>query len=187
MITMAPKMFSWIRQAAARFGAKIDGFAAVEFAMVAPIMIVMFVGTVELTEALSMDRRMTTIADSVADLVSQSATVNDGELADIVTIADSLLGGGNPAKLQVMVASVVADPKGNPIVDWSYGTSDNLPTPGSPYTELPVGMLTPGQGVIISEAVYKFKPPIAHFIMGETRLEENAKKMPRLGLKVEKK
>jgi Flp pilus assembly protein TadG len=187
MMSMAPKILTWVQQAAAQFRAKVDGFAAVEFALVAPIMIVMFVGTVELTEALSMDRRMTTIADSVADLVSQSASVTDAELADIATIADSLLGGADPTKLQVMVASIVADPKGNPIVDWSYGTSDNLPTPGSPYTELPYGMLTAGQGVIISEAVYKFKPPIAHFMLGETRLEESAKKMPRLGLKVDKK
>ena len=48
--------------------------AAVEFAFIVPIMGVMFIGAVELSQAIIVDRRVTQIASSTADLVARAET-----------------------------------------------------------------------------------------------------------------
>ncbi len=60
--------------AARRFGRKIDGIAAVEFALIVPIMLCMFIGTVELSQAITVDRRVTQVASTTADLVARQKT-----------------------------------------------------------------------------------------------------------------
>ena len=50
------------------------GMAAIEFALIVPIMGVMFIGAVELSQAITVDRRVTQIASSTADLVARAET-----------------------------------------------------------------------------------------------------------------
>ena len=45
-----------------------SGVAAVEFAMIVPIMFLLFVGSVEFSQAITVDRRVTQVASSTADL-----------------------------------------------------------------------------------------------------------------------
>ena len=53
--------------------------AAIEFALIVPIMAVMFIGAVELSQAITVDRRVTQVASSTADLVARADTT---DLAD---------------------------------------------------------------------------------------------------------
>ncbi len=62
------------------------GVAAVEFALIFPIMLLLYIGTMEVSIAVSVDRKMARIASSVGDLVGQSDAVLNGE--DIEAILD---------------------------------------------------------------------------------------------------
>ena len=53
------------------------GLAAIEFAMIVPIMLVMFFGTVELSSGVAVDRKVTLVARTLSDLTSQSSSVAD--------------------------------------------------------------------------------------------------------------
>ena len=48
------------------------GVAAIEFAMIVPIMSAMFIGAVEVSQAITVDRRVTQVASSTADLVARA-------------------------------------------------------------------------------------------------------------------
>ena len=52
-----------------------SGLAAVEFAMVFPIMVVMYFGVVEFSSAIAVDRKATQVARTLSDLTSQSISV----------------------------------------------------------------------------------------------------------------
>ncbi|MEZ5775112.1 MAG: TadE/TadG family type IV pilus assembly protein [Hyphomicrobiaceae bacterium] len=164
-----------------RLGRDREGFAAVEFAMIVPIMVVMFLGSVEFTEALSVDRRVTAIASATADLVAQSEEVSTSDLQDIMQIANSLLNGvGDVADLRVTIISVSSDDEGNVTVDWSYGNrQDNPVATGSSYSDLPVGLLANNESVIVSTVTYRFTPKISHFITGRINLSETFYLRPR--------
>jgi len=54
-----------------RWKADSEGVAAVEFAMIVPIMAIMFIGAVELSQAITVDRRVSQVASATADLVAR--------------------------------------------------------------------------------------------------------------------
>ena len=49
-----------------------SGIAAIEFAVIVPVMLVMFFGTVEFPPAIAVDRKVTLIARTLSDLTSQA-------------------------------------------------------------------------------------------------------------------
>jgi Flp pilus assembly protein TadG len=88
------------------------GIAAVEFAFIVPIMLVMFIGAVELSQAITVDRRVTQVASSTADLVARKETsINNGEITDILRIGGFILAPFDQSPLQVVVRNVTSSSK----------------------------------------------------------------------------
>src|SRR5262249_34725949 len=54
-----------------RFARDKRGISAVEFAMLLPLMVTLYLGGVEVSQAVAIDRKVTLIARTVADLVAQ--------------------------------------------------------------------------------------------------------------------
>ena len=61
-----------------------SGLAAVEFAMIFPIMVVMYFGVVEFSSAIAVDRKATQVARTLADLTSQKASVWEMPISGIL-------------------------------------------------------------------------------------------------------
>ena len=55
----------------ARFGGDERGISAVEFALLLPLMVTLYLGTVEVSQGVAIDRKVTLTARTVADLASQ--------------------------------------------------------------------------------------------------------------------
>ena len=66
-----------------RLGRSEQGVTMIEFALVFPIMLFLFMGLVEFGEAFSVDRKISNAASTISDLVSQESTVTTAELQDI--------------------------------------------------------------------------------------------------------
>ena len=164
------------------------GFAAVEFAMVVPIMVVLFLGSVEFSLALSYDRRVTAISSATADLVAQEEEVDSNYLDDVMKIADGLLPpDADFADLDIKLVSVVTDADSNVTVSWSYNRTGGEPYPqDSAYNDLPADLVEPLSSVIVSEVSYVYNPPVGHFITGNITLSERFFLRPRKSLQVTK-
>ncbi len=80
-----------------------DGVAAVEFALIAPLLILLFFGTIELSNLLIADSKLRNTAASMSDLLTQktNAVVSETELVDIALLAAT----------QIMLPLPVAGPK----------------------------------------------------------------------------
>jgi Flp pilus assembly protein TadG len=164
------------------------GFAAVEFAMVVPIMIALFIGAVEFSMALSYDRRVTAVSSATADLVAQEEEVNSAYLDDVMQIADGLLPpDADLSKLDIKLVSVVADADSNVTVAWSYNRAGGEPyAQDSAYNELPDDLIQPLTSIIVSEVSYTYNPPVGHYITGDLELSERFFLRPRKSLQVTK-
>ena len=99
------------------------GVSAIEFALLAPIIILMYVGTVEIGNLLTVDRRVEAVASTAADLTAQVKQVSNADLADIVAASTSILAPYSTTPLKVVLSSVVADQNNNGKVAWSYPSS----------------------------------------------------------------
>jgi Flp pilus assembly protein TadG len=68
------------------------GVAAVEFAVIVPLMLVMFFGTVEFSSGVAVDRKVSLVTQELADLVSRSPSVAvTPNIANFITIANAML------------------------------------------------------------------------------------------------
>ena len=73
------------------FVADTRAIAATEFAVIVPLMLVMFFGTVEFSSAVAVNRKVTMIARTLSDLTSQSTSVTDNAMRDTFTASISMI------------------------------------------------------------------------------------------------
>jgi Flp pilus assembly pilin Flp len=158
----------------ARLRRDTGGMAAIEFAMIVPIMFFLFVGTIEFSQALTVDRRLTQAASSTADLIARAP--NSGLTAAQVDrdlkIIEQLIAPYELERLYVKVISVIAQgTPGDPSalsykVDWSRDNLAGTPhSRGDTYNEIPQGLLVAGESVIVSEATYNYTPLVFNYFI----------------------
>jgi Flp pilus assembly protein TadG len=74
-----------------RFLAEIRGVAAVEFAFIAPIMLLLFVGTMELSSGISVNRKLSRLSSTISDLVTQSQTLTANDVEAIMDVSSQVM------------------------------------------------------------------------------------------------
>lgn len=81
------------------------GIAAVEFALVLPVLIVLYFGTVELTRILDANRKLTLFARTLADLSGRADNPkpSSADMATIAGAATAILRPLNASGLQIVV------------------------------------------------------------------------------------
>jgi Flp pilus assembly protein TadG len=137
-----------------RFKAAEAGVAAVEFALILPLMVFLFLGTSEIGEALRVARRVEHVAFSVADLLSQSSSVSAAEVNAIFSGAQALMSPYSSGNLKIVV-SVVDDKKK---VVWSRALNGTALSAGS-NAPITIGnnVIPSGTQVIVVETAYTYK------------------------------
>jgi Flp pilus assembly protein TadG len=148
------------RSFAARFWRDRRGVSAIEFAIIAPVMIAIYFGVGELSGGMMSERRASDVASTVGDLVAQCGRVNDADLTDIWGAASTIMRPFQTSTLKMRVTSIIGDASGNPTVDWSEHNNWARVTSPS-QVNLPAGMITlSGESVIVAEAQYIYNSPV---------------------------
>jgi Flp pilus assembly protein TadG len=169
------------------------GAAAVEFALLLPVMITLFFGVVETTLALVCRADVSQMAATSADLISQVNTANTADLSNIYAAAGTILypyyTGGATGKPTIRITSVVYDsnsatPTTAGKVAWTCtqaGTGTLTPasrSAGSTVTFSQPLMLTNGS-VIMAEVAYNYASPTTQTIVGSINMTNNFYTKPR--------
>lgn len=162
-----------------------DGVAAIEFAIIAPVMLTLFFGAVELSDGLLVDRKVTVVASSIADLVSQDTQIDNAGMADIFKAAEAVIVPYNVADLTVRVSSINVETDGTTDVGWSDGYNTSSYAPGTNFA-LPNGIGAPGGSVIVTEVSFTYDSILGQIIVGTLTLEDQFFARPRRVLRVER-
>jgi len=154
------------------------GVAAVEFAMIIPIMFLLFVGTIEFSQALTVDRRVTLSASSTADLIARAPKegLTAAQVDSELDIIGQLMRPYDSSPLTVRIVSVLAKANESGTVeywvDWSRDNHGNTPYSrntkysGSGATPLS-SLLVENESVIIAEATYNYTPLLFNYFIKE--------------------
>jgi Flp pilus assembly protein TadG len=149
-----------------------SGIAATEFAVIVPIMLVMFFGTVEFSSGVAIDRKVTIMARTVADLTSQSASVNDTDLANFFAASLAIMTPYSSTPTNATVSELYIDPaSGDARVEWSKGSapraqSSKVSIPTSLISRDPVtNAIIANQYLIFAEVNYLYKPTIGYVMV----------------------
>lgn len=142
------------------------GVAATEFALIAPVLILMYLGMAELTQMMMAQRRLSNIASATGDLVAQSAQSGPAKITDTFKIGEIIMSPFPVSDLRMCIASVNSDDKGKDTVAWSKPSVTgmaNCPKQGD-ILDVPVGVLPVSQSVIMARATYAYQSPVKLFL-----------------------
>jgi Flp pilus assembly protein TadG len=162
-----------------RFWRDRRGVSAVEFALLAPLMITLYFGAVELSQAISADRKVSLVSRSVADLVAQSTNVTTAEMNNILAAGAAVATPFQSSNLRIVVSSVNIDANKVAKVGWSDGYNTTARSVGQTVV-LPDGILVANSSVIWAEVTYAYTPTIGYVITGTMNLTDQIYMRPRL-------
>jgi Flp pilus assembly protein TadG len=167
------------RHRLARLADDCRGVSAVEFAMLLPLLVTLYFGTVEISQALSIDRKATQAARVAADLVTQATTLSNADVTGIFEAAKAMVTPYPTTTLSVVVSAVNIDGTGKATIGWSDTLNGTARTVGSTVT-LPTGLAVNNTQLIWSEVVYTYTPTIGYVITGSIPLKDQIYMRPRL-------
>lgn len=150
-----------------RFRKDARGIAAVEFGFIAPILLLMLLGTVELTRAISIDRRFSLVTSTVADLVTREEALTATDVNAIYDVAAQIMRPYEVTPLKLSIVPVKS--KSGTIIVYPPTTNrpaynqGTVPARCAAYP-LTNGMLAANESLIVVEGVYRFKLLFASFL-----------------------
>jgi Flp pilus assembly protein TadG len=137
-----------------------SGIAAVEFAMVVPLMLVLFFGTVEFSSALAIDRKVTIMARTLSDLVSQNIAITDAQLTNIFNAGTGVMTPYSSTPVKSTITELYVDPTTKIAkVQWSSGAA---PRGAGTTVAIPAALQVGDTYLIFSEVSYKYVPSIGY-------------------------
>ena len=158
------------------WGCDTRGVAAVEFAFIAPILILLYFSMVEFCQAYMAQKRTGHVASVVADLVSQTDALTKQQVLDLLDVGEVIISPFPKGELRQRVSSVsrVTSTKYN--VDWSVGKgrTGKLTVTDA---EVPSDMLAIGESVIVAEAEYDYRSPFSNMLPEAIRIAPTFKRM----------
>lgn len=178
-----------LRQPSLRQMAKSEsGLAATEFALLLPVLVLLFFGLVEASTAMTVNRKVAIAANTLADLAAQSETLLDSEIDDLFDGVISIVEPNDTTTLQLTLVSVVLDEDDNPVVHWSRDANGAAPySEGAYYLNLDDDAVLSSIGsLIVVEMNYTYLPSMTNHVL-ETPIVFDRKSIrwPRLTSKVQ--
>jgi Flp pilus assembly protein TadG len=168
-----------LSQLVARFAQDKRGVSAVEFAMLLPLMITLYRGSVEVSQGIGIDRKVTLTTRTVADLASQVSSINNADMTNMLNASAAVIAPYDTSKLKVTVSAVMIDSSGVAKVAWSDTLNGTKRAVGSTVT-LPTALNVANTTLIWSEVAYSYKPTIGYVITGTLNLADQIYMRPRL-------
>jgi Flp pilus assembly protein TadG len=139
-----------------------SGIAAVEFAMIIPLMAAMLVGTNEFAAGVAIDRKVTIMARTLSDLTSQNIAVTDTQLTNFFNAGNAVMTPYPSAPVQGTITELYINPSTlKARVQWSKGFAAHNP---GDIIEIPDALKIAGTYLIYSEVKYKYVPSVAWFM-----------------------
>jgi Flp pilus assembly protein TadG len=176
------------------------GVAATEFAFIAPVMLVMFFGTVEFCSAVAIDRKVTLIARTLADLTSQQtpptiaadgANIADLDLQNNFTASIKITTPYDATPTQATISEVYVDANLRATVQWSKAaiitsgattatlTASARNQNDDVSTVVPAQLLVAKTYLIFSEVSYNYVPTIGYVMKTGVNMKDVSYTRPR--------
>ncbi|MEW5684232.1 MAG: TadE/TadG family type IV pilus assembly protein [Pseudomonadota bacterium] len=165
-----------------RFRDDRRGVAAIEFALIFPMIFVLNIAAAEALQVYRVQRAVAHMAATMSDITAQGRTVTEADLQDILSSSTVMIYPFPAASLQQRISSLVANSSGSVSIDWS--AKKNYVMSGNP--SVPAGYLGANESVIVTDVVYDYRPSFGLFLPESIRLQRKAYARPRLATKVEK-
>ncbi len=158
----------------------VRALAATEFALIVPIMVLLYIGGVEVTRAMTANRKVAHLTSTIGDLVSQTRDISDTEMANIFEAAEAIMVPYETGdRLQILLSFVRLDANMVARVVWSDAVNRNALAVNTVVT-VPDALKQANTYLVMSEIDYLYDPILRYFFSGPFTLEDERFLRPRL-------
>lgn len=169
-----------------------SAMAATEFALLLPVLLIIFFGVVEGSDALTKSRRVTLAANTLADLAAQETDLLESA-ADSLFVGVAEIVDTDGATMDIRLVSVTFDDTDadgmpdSPVVHWSYDNMGAEPyAAGSVYNNLSdPRLLEIDSAIIVAEIEYPYTPLLTRHFVTNVSFSRRASRWPRQSLRVQ--
>jgi len=152
------------------------GVSAVEFALLAPVMIGLYFGAVEISDGVAADRKVSLIAAALANLTAQVATISTSDMTNILDASSAIVSPYSASKLTMTVTCISIDANKVATAKWSV-TRGGAANSGT--MSIPSALAVPGQ-LILAQTTYAYTPIVGYTITGTLTLSDKMYMAPRI-------
>lgn len=127
------------------------GAGAVEFALIVPLLLCLYITAFELTIGLSIAKRTTRSASTIADLVTQQNSVTPTWLATMTDATGAIFAPYTAQNLSIKVTGITIDSSSKATVKWSWEQASGRPYTAGSVVNMPSDMKIPSTFVVRAE------------------------------------
>jgi Flp pilus assembly protein TadG len=161
----------------ARLARDKRGVSAVEFALLAPVMIGLYFGCAEISIGVGMDRKVSLISAALANLSAQTTTLSAADMTNILDASGAIISPYDATKLKMTITCIKIDANKNAAVKWSV-TRNGTANTGS--ITIPTALAVANSYLLLSEASYAYTPAVGYTFSGTLNLSDKMYMTPRI-------
>lgn len=162
----------------ARFVRDRRGVSTVEFAMLMPMMMTLFLGSVETSQGIATSRKVTLTAHTLADLSTQFSDITNADMSNILNAASAIMAPYPASGLQAVVSELAINAQGVAAVVWSDTLNGTARSVGQVVT-IPASLAVPNTSLVIAEVKYTYNPTYGYVLTGALTLSDQMIMRPR--------
>jgi Flp pilus assembly protein TadG len=161
-----------------RFVSDRRGVSAVEFALLLPMMMTLYLGSVETSQGIAAKRKVTVIAHTLADLASQYTDITNADIANVLAAGDAIITPYASANLQEVVSELSINAQGQATVLWSDTLNGTARAAGQ-VVNIPASLAVPNTYLVLAEVQYSYNPTYGYVMTGTLTLQDQMYVLPR--------
>jgi Flp pilus assembly protein TadG len=158
------------------------GVSAVEFALLAPFMIALYLGCVEISDAVSADRKVSLTSAALANLAAQVTSIDTTGMNNILDASTKIIAPYSSSNLGLKVSCLKMDSTGKATVKWGASRNATARAAGTAYTfgSSNTALAVPNSYLILAEVTYSYVPTIGNSLTGTLTLSDQMFMSPRI-------
>lgn len=166
------------RQLLRRFISSTRGVAAIEFSMILPILLVLFLGSFDGGRAIAIYMKVRSATYSLAAISNQYTTIQSTDMASIMGAITQMMAPYSSAPAVIKISQISVSSKGVATVAWSASQGGTARALGSGVT-IPSALAVDNSYLIFAEVSYTYTPMFGYFSAGAFTLSDNLYVAPR--------
>jgi Flp pilus assembly protein TadG len=152
--------------------------AAIEFAMILPVLMVIFLGSFDAGRAIAIYMKVRSATYALASITNQYSTIQASDMTSITGATSVVLAPYSSSPVVVTISQITISSKGVATVAWSYSRGGTARAQGSSIT-IPSTLDVDNTYLIFAEVSYQFTPMFGYFALGGIAFSDNLYVTPR--------
>jgi len=161
------------------FASDAEGVAAVEFAIVLPFMLTLYLGSIEAGDGMAVQFKTALATRAVADITSQYTSIDNSTMTGILGAAATVVAPYPASGMVVTISEITTNSTGHGTITWSDSLNGTAHAVGQSVT-LPVALQIANASLIWSEVTYPYQPTFGYVLTSTINIYQSSYFYPRL-------